>query len=171
MNIPADAWLVRSDFCAECVPKKLCFPAGVLLHTGLDPHYLRNMCFNTGMGAFQHFCPPPPPPPVAAVLPVFSKAWLGLPFSVGIACSAGLSNYQEQISWWPGEGDDFLWLKGEEVTFRNAEDAFSRLSMAALLFFTCLVETFLIVGEKKAEQSFVSLSSILPSKERSNNTK
>lgn len=60
MNIPADAWLVRSDFCAECVPKKLCFPAGVLLHTGLDPHYLRNMCFNTGMGAFQHFCPPLP---------------------------------------------------------------------------------------------------------------
>lgn len=171
MNIPADAWLVRSDFCAECVPKKLCFPAGVLLHTSLDPHYLRNMCFNTGMGAFQHFCPPPPPPPVAAVLPVFSKAWLGLPFSVGIACSAGLSNYQEQISWWLGEGDDFLWLKGEEVTFRNAEDAFSRLSVAALLFFTCLVETFLIVGEKKAEQSFVSLSSILPSKERSNNTK
>lgn len=82
MNIPADAWLVRSDFCAECVPKKLCFPAGVLLHTGLDPHYLRNMCFNTGMGAFQHFCPPPTPPSGCRAS-CFFKSMAGVAFLSG----------------------------------------------------------------------------------------
>lgn len=96
---------------------------------------------------------------MAATLPVLSIAWLGLLFSVGIACSACLGNYHGQISWWLGAGDDFLWLKGEEITSRNAEDAFSCLSMTALFFFPCLVGIFLTVRKKEAEQNFVSLPS------------
>lgn len=143
MNIPADIWLTRSDFCAECVLKKLCFPAGVLLHSSLDPHYLRNMCFNTGMGTFQNFCPPS-----GCRASCSFKSMAGIAFLSGdcLFCLPGL--YQERISWWLGEGDDFLWLKGEEITSRKAEDAFSCLSMTALLFFPCLVGIFHIVRKK-----------------------
>ena len=79
--------LIIADFCAECVSKKLGFPARVLLHTSLHPHYLKNMHFNTGMGTAQNFCPA-----TGYHGSCFSAVLLGLPFA-GIACSTYLDNY------------------------------------------------------------------------------
>lgn len=76
--------LIVADLCAECVSEKL--SARVLLHTSFHLHYLKNLHFNTGMGAAQNFCPAT----TDHCSSCFSLLLLGLPFG-GVACPAYLN--------------------------------------------------------------------------------